>query len=134
MTAIADIISQIGLLLGALMGLGSLFSPQWAAGVVRLRAEEGRPGGYSEFRATYGGLLLMLHLTALVIVRQVEPAAAPLVALPLSLAWFGAAFGRTVSLVLDGAKLGGPGLIPVWIGTEILLAVMIGLPILLTIM
>ncbi len=134
MAATADFISQIGLLLGALMGLGSLFSPQWAAGVVRLRAEEGRPGGYSEFRATYGGLLLMLHLTALVIVRMTEPVTGLLVALPLALAWLGAAFGRAVSLVLDKERLGGAGLIPVWIGTEILLAVMIGLPILFVIM
>lgn len=127
---ILEIGSLVGLFLGALMGLGSLISPAWAAGVVRLQPVEGKPGGYSEFRATYGGLLLLTHLTALVIMLYTGPYVSIFVALPLALGWFGAALGRAVSLLLDAEKNGGAGMIPVWIPTEILLGVMIGLPIL----
>jgi len=126
---ILEIISLIGLFLGALMGVGSLVSPGWAAGVVRLQPVEGKPGGYSEFRATYGGLLLLTHLSALVIALYSGPQTSALVALPLALGWLGAAIGRGLSLLLDTAKNGGAGMIPVWIPMEIALAVMIGLPI-----
>ncbi|MEX1249835.1 MAG: hypothetical protein WEA77_01385, partial [Hyphomonas sp.] len=70
----SEILALIGLGLGALMGLGALFVPNWAAGVVRLQPDPERPGGYSEFRATYGGLLLLLHMTAFVLVLH-APAA-----------------------------------------------------------
>jgi hypothetical protein len=56
-----EIIALVGLGIGALLGLGALFAPDWAAGVVRLKADPEKPGGYSEFRATYGGLLLLTH-------------------------------------------------------------------------
>lgn len=126
---ILEIVSLVGLFLGALMGLGSLVSPSWAAGVVRLQPVEGRPGGYSEFRATYGGLLLLTHLSALVIAFYTGPETSALVALPLALGWLGAAIGRGLSLLLDKEKNAGAGMIPVWIPMEIALAVMIGLPI-----
>jgi len=48
----------------------------------------------------------------------------------MALGWFGAAVGRALSLMLDKGENGGAGMIPVWIPTEILLGVMIGLPIL----
>ena len=67
-----DLIALIALGFCALLGLGSLFAPKWAAGVVRLVADPDpeKPGGFSEFRATYGGLLLLLHLTAAIILWQ----------------------------------------------------------------
>ena len=124
-----EVISLIGLGLCALMGLGALFSPAWAAGVVRLQAD-GRPGGYAEFRATYGGLLLLLHLGAMATVIHTGPMISIFVVFPIALGWFGAALGRSASLLFDRDKLNGAGLNPVWILTEIALGTMIGLPIL----
>ena len=62
--SIGEIISLITLLAGAVLGLSAMFSPAWASRVVRLVEDPDplRPGGYSEFRATYGGLFLFSHL------------------------------------------------------------------------
>ena len=128
--AIVEIICLIGLFSGVAMGLGALISPEWAAGVVRLRPVEDKAGGYSEFRATYGGLLLLLHLGAALIVIYAGPDVSTFTVLPIALGWIGAAMGRTASLLFDGPKLGGAGMIPVWIPMEIALGVMIGLPLL----
>jgi hypothetical protein len=126
--ALAEIISMVGLALGALMGLGALISPQWAAGVVRLIADPARPGGYAEFRATYGGLLMMVHGGALALLITLGPSLGIAAVIPVALGWFGAAMGRTLSLILDTKRLNGTGLNPVWVATELLLGVMIGLP------
>lgn len=123
-----DILAIIGLALGALLGVGSLLFPGWAAGVVRLVADPDKPGGYSEFRATYGGLLLMTHGVALFLFLQSEGAIGALIAAPLAAGWFGAAIGRTVSLVLDMDKLRAPAMNPVWIATELALGVAIAAP------
>ena len=57
---IGEIISVVTLLFGAVLGLSAMFSPAWASRIVRLVEDPDplRPGGYSEFRATYGGLFL----------------------------------------------------------------------------
>ena len=67
-----DIIAIIALGFCAALGLGSLLFPSWAAGVVRLVADPdpAKPGGFSEFRATYGGLLLLIHLSVLIMMLQ----------------------------------------------------------------
>lgn len=127
---IYEIISMIGLGLCALMGIGALVSPAWAAGVVRLQADPEKPGGYAEFRATYGGLLLMVHMMALVMVYKLGPTFSALLVVPIAMGWYGAAIGRLISLALDRSKLGGTGMNHVWVLTEILLGTMIGLPIL----
>lgn len=128
------IVSAVALLFCALLGLGSLLSPGWAAGVVRLQADPDpeRPGGFSEFRATYGGLLLMLHTTALIVLVQPELGLDYKVftIFPLAAAWFGAGLGRTASLLLDQSTNRAPGLIPVWIPLELVLGLAIGAPIL----
>jgi len=90
----------------------------WAARIVRLKADPERPGGYSEFRATYGGLFLMLHLTALLMVLQAPPAMALAAVLPVSAGWFGAAIGRVFSMSLDRGKGGEAKILPVWMGIE----------------
>ena len=120
----------------ALLGLGSLFVPQWAAGVVRLSADPdpSRPGGFSEFRATYGGLLFMLHMTVLVVMlipgEDLHLRFKIFALFPVAMAWIGAGFGRTVSLILDGAHNRSAGLIPVWIPLEIALGLAIASPVL----
>lgn len=125
-----EILALIGLGIGALLGLGALVSPNWAAGVVRLQPDPAKPGGYSEFRATYGGLLLMIHLTAFILVLHAPDTVAVFVVLPLAAGWFGAAMGRTVSMVLDRGKGGEAKIIPIWMATEIALGLAIAAPIL----
>lgn len=126
----SEILALIGLGLGALMGLGALFSPNWAAGVVRLQPDPAKPGGYSEFRATYGGLLLLLHLTAFILVLHAPAAMGLAAALPIAAGWFGAAIGRTFSVLLDRGKGGEAKIIPIWMATEIALGLAIAAPIL----
>ena len=129
-----EIISVIALFFGAVIGLVALFSPAWASRVVRLVEDPDplRPGGYSEFRATYGGLFLFSHLmTALLVMtlwRGEQALLTTLVVLPLAFGWIGAGFGRFVSLMLDGNKNRAAGLIPVWIPTELLLGLAIAAP------
>ncbi len=127
---LTEILAIIGLGLGAAMGLGALISPEWASGVVRLKPDPAKGGGYSEFRATYGGLLLMVHGAALVIVLITPPAGSTLVVLPIAAGWLGAAIGRTAALLLDRAKLGDTRIIPIWMATEVALALAIGAPVL----
>lgn len=125
-----EIISIIGLSLGALMGLGAMASPRWASGVVRLIADPAKPGGYSEFRGTYGGLFFMVHASALLIVLITPPAGSALAALPVAAGWLGAAFGRTLSLIFDRELVAGAKIIPIWMATEVGLGLAIGAPVL----
>lgn len=123
-----DIIALIALGFGTAIGLGSLFAPDWGAKVVRLKADPERPGGYSEFRATYGGLFMMLHLTALLMVLQAPPAMAMASLLPVSAGWFGAAIGRVFSMSLDRGKGGEATILPIWMAIEIALGLAIAAP------
>jgi len=123
MPPILDLISIIALGFCAALGAGSLFAPKWAAGVVRLVADPDpeKPGGFSEFRATYGGLLLLIHLTVLIILMQEQLALTYKVfaLFPVAMGWIGAGLGRTISLLLDKQENRENGLIPVWIPLEL---------------
>lgn len=125
-------LSAAALLFCALIGLGALISPRWAQGVVRLLPDPApeKPGGYSEFRATYGGLLFMLHITALVILLRVGGAFAIFAIMPIAAGWFGAGMGRLISLLADEKQNRAPGMIPIWIATELALALAIASPVL----
>ncbi len=129
-----EFISLLALGFCALLGLASLFAPKWAAGIVRLTADPDpdKPGGFSEFRATYGGLLLMLHLCAAAIVMQADLKIYYKVftILPIAAAWMGAGLGRTISLLLDGEENRSAGMIPIWIPMEIALGLAIAAPVL----
>jgi len=127
---IFEVISAIALAFGAGLGLVSLIRPDWAAGIVRLQADPQRPGGYSEFRATYGGFFLMLHASALVALLALPASLSVMASLPVAAAWLGAGLARLVALWRDGAKLGGRGPIPGWIATELALALAIAGPLL----
>lgn len=134
MPPITELISAIALGFCALLGFGSLYAPNWAAGIVRLVADPdpAKPGGYSEFRATYGGLLLMLHVTALVILLQpsLRFEFKIFAILPIAMAWIGAGFGRFISLILDKESNRGTGQILIWIPMELALGLAIAAPVL----
>lgn len=125
MPGLLDIIAIIALGFCAALGLGSLLAPKWAAGVVRLVADPDpeKPGGFSEFRATYGGLLLLIHLSAMIILLQDELALPYKVfaLFPVAMGWIGAGMGRLLSLVMDKEENRQNGLIPVWIPLELAL-------------
>ncbi|MEM9573477.1 MAG: DUF4345 family protein [Pseudomonadota bacterium] len=123
MPAIFDLIAIVALGFCAALGLGALFAPKWAAGVVRLVPDPDKPGGFSEFRATYGGLLLLIHLSALILMLQANLGIAyKVIALfPIAMGWMGAGMGRLLSLVLDKNENRENGLIPVWIPLELAL-------------
>lgn len=130
-----EIISVITLVLGALMGLGALFSPAWASNVVRLveDPDPAKPGGYSEFRATYGGLFLFAHLmTAALLITfsrgDAQPVLSLIAVLPLAAGWIGAGFGRTVSLIFDRDKNRQLAMNPVWIPFELIFGLAIAAP------
>jgi hypothetical protein len=125
MPPVFESIAIVALGFCAALGLGALFAPKWAAGIVRLVADPdpAKPGGFSEFRATYGGLLLLIHLTVLIIMLQDELALTYKVfaLFPVAMGWIGAGLGRTLSLLLDGEENREKGLIPVWISLELAL-------------
>ena len=131
---IGEIISVVTLLFGAVLGLSAMFSPAWASRIVRLVEDPDplRPGGYSEFRDTYGGLFLFAHLMTAILVVNLstgsEDILTTLVVLPLAAGWVGAGTGRLMSLVFDRAKNREPGLIPIWIPMEIILGLAIAAP------
>lgn len=132
MPPILDSIAILALGFCAALGFGAMFFPSWAAGVVRLVEDPNpdKPGGFSEFRATYGGLLLLIHLSVLIIMLQPLALTYKIFALfPVSMGWIGAGLGRLLSLLLDGEKNRANGLIPVWIPMELALGFAILAPV-----
>lgn len=102
------IFSALGLLVGAGLGAAGLFNPRWAAKLVRL--QEAQPGGFAEFRATYGGLFLGAHggALALLFIASVSDDLAMLsmaagAAGILAAAWAATASGRIVAIYADKA-------------------------------
>ena len=132
MPSILEIIAIVALGFCAALGFGSLFAPKWAAGVVRLVADPDpeKPGGFSEFRATYGGLLLLLHLSVLIILlqEQLQLTYKVFALFPVAMGWIGAGLRRTVSLLMDKDENRANGLIPVWIPLELALGLAILAP------
>jgi len=133
MPPILELIAILALGFCAALGLGAMFVPKWAAGVVRLVADPdpAKPGGFSEFRATYGGLLLLIHLSTLIILLQPQLGLTyKIFALfPVAMGWIGAGMGRLLSLLLDKQENRENGLIPVWIPMEFALGLAILAPV-----
>ncbi|MEZ5996776.1 MAG: hypothetical protein R3C25_13595 [Hyphomonadaceae bacterium] len=108
--AIAWWMNALALAFGVYLGARGLFDPNWAARLVRLKPDE-QGGGFAEFRATYGGVFLGLHLVALAFSlkymtggENVIGVAATGAAAALSAGWAGAAGGRTLAIWRDGAN------------------------------
>lgn len=130
-------VSLLGLAVGGAMGAYAMLNPAWAARLVRLRDDPARPGGFAEFRGTYGGLFLAAHATAAFFVwtaldlaaglEGAAPAAVlviPACAIPASM-WLGTSVGRIISILAD--KTGG-GFNYASVGFEIVLGLMIAAP------
>lgn len=106
---IAWVVNVLALAFGAGLGARALLAPRWAARLVRLQPDE-QGGGAAEFRATYGGVFLGLHGVALSLTllyleggRVLIGVAATGAAAVLCAGWAGAAFGRFVAILRDGA-------------------------------
>lgn len=105
----AWLLSALALLAGAALGARALYDPEWAAKFVRLKADE-QGGGQAEFRATYGGVFLALHLVALAFTLLYLRSGAYVVGVTatgagaaVAAGWAGSAFGRGIAIWRDGA-------------------------------
>ncbi len=121
-------LSMAGLAFGAYAGFMALIAPERIASLLRLQADPARPGGYAEFRATFGGVFLMVHLATLILMQRLSDTGAILVVLPVAFAWLGAALARLASMALDREKNGEGGINRYWVGLEIVIALMIAAP------
>ena len=102
------LLNALALTFGVVLGARGLVDPHWAARLVRLR-EDGA-GGFAEFRATYGGVFLFMHLIALAFTLKYLTAGENIAgvlavgaAAVLSAGWAGAACGRLTAMWRDGA-------------------------------
>ncbi len=90
--------------IGALLGLLAFLWPAKAAEIVRLRPDWDAAGGYAEFRATFGGLLLLAHLAVLLAIVMREQAGMASVigaSFAVGAGWLGAAIGRALAMLVD---------------------------------
>lgn len=99
---IFTILAVIAAVLGAGLGAYTMVRPEFGSSLTRLVADPLRPEGHAEFRATFGGMMMLLHLA------YIGAAATGFgmigAAAVLAAGWGGAALGRVISLLLDGDK------------------------------
>lgn len=124
-------VCALALLVGVGLGARALWDPAWAAKFVRLKADE-QGGGQAEFRATYGGVFLGLHLVALIFTLLYLRSGAYVIGVTaagasaaIAAGWGGAAFGRAVAIWRDGADTKFNRLS---IAVEATMAIMIAMP------
>lgn len=94
-------ISAGTLAFGAGLGVKGMLDPSWAGHLVRLQPENGQPEGYAEFRATFGGMFLGLHLSALTFLVMWRDQAGVAACAILAAGWLFTAMGRYLSYSLD---------------------------------
>lgn len=100
--SISVILALIAALLGAAMGLLGLINPEWSRKTVRLAPDSEKPGGYSEFRASFGGLFLFFNgAVVLTIIGGNGIIGASFAA---AMTWIGMGFGRVISMIFDGGR------------------------------
>jgi hypothetical protein len=100
-------LAGLAALIGAALGLFSLLAPAKAAEIVRLRPDWDAPGGFAEFRATYGGLLFFAHAAVLLaIAMQAQAGMGSVIGTSFAVGagWIGAAIGRLVAMAADHAE------------------------------
>jgi len=104
-------VSALGMTVGAALGAYAIVDPKWAAKLVRLR-EDG-PGGFAEFRGTFGGLFFGSQAAALffmvAVALEIEDVAgvptywtAMGAAAVCAAMWIGTGLARALSMALDG--------------------------------
>jgi hypothetical protein len=127
----AWIVSALALAVGVYLGARGLIDPNWASRLVRLQADE-QGGGFAEFRATFGGVFLGLHLVGLAFVILYLWQGVPMIGVAaigavavLSAGWGGAAFGRSIAIWRDDADTQFNRFS---VGFEVLMAAAIGAP------
>lgn len=122
------VIALIALALGALTGLRALLQPHWIANTLKLQATPDRPGGFAEFRASFGGIFLFLHLFGIYAVLTQGEFHGAIIAATISMGWFGAAVGRILSIILDKEENGTGGINRIWIVLELVIGSMLAAP------
>ena len=98
------IVAMIAALIGSGMGLMSFCVPRWGANVVRLAPDPRFKGGWAEFRASYGGAILLPHAAVLLTMAMSFQAGTGAVIGASFIAatyWLGMAIGRVISMVFD---------------------------------
>ncbi len=119
---IFEILCLIALSFGGFAGLIALVNPKGISSTLRLQAEPRKPGGFAEFRATFGGVFFMIHLVGFGMILSVNPAYQIYVAAPIAAGWLGAALARLLSLVVDKAENGEGGINRYWVVLEFVVA------------
>ena len=95
------LISAGTLAFGAGLGLKGILDPIWAGKLVRLQPENGQPEGFAEFRGTFGGMFLGLHLVALICIGVWKGDAGLAACVILSAGWLFTALGRFIAYKKD---------------------------------
>ena len=125
------ILAGIAAGVGTAMGLLSLINPRWGASVVRLAPDPRWKGGWAEFRASYGGALVVLHGAVLLTIAMSFQAGAGAVmgaSFAASCYWLGMAIGRIVSIIADREKETATGYNMGGVAFELVLAAALGAP------
>jgi hypothetical protein len=113
MLGVSWFLAILALVVMGAMGAYALVNPRWAARFMRLREDPERPGGFAEFRATYGGLFFGTHAAALALIALYLRGGSDVIGLSaggavfvLGAGYAGSALGRAISMLRDGARTG----------------------------
>ena len=125
------LIAMVAALIGSAMGLMSFCVPRWGASVVRLAPDPRLKGGWAEFRASYGGAILLPHMAVLLTMAMSFQAGTGAVIGASFIAatyWLGMAIGRIISMIVDQAEQTLTRYNAMGVGFELVMAVALAMP------